>query len=275
MRDHRPNIGITGPDRGGTAAWWFTRFAVFLHGGNAVHIRPGTGIPEEDIHGLIIGGGADINPSWYGASELGDLFSKDRKVSTIRHFFIRLATIFFFPFIFLLRKLFSSGSPGIDNARDELEFELIERAMRKGIPILGICRGAQLMNIHLGGTLHQDIDNYYTEVPRVNTVWPKKKVRIDRESRLYEILQAEFVWVNAMHHQAVDELGDKLKIAARERNGIVQAVEYSDEQFILGVQWHPEYLPQIPLQRRIFQRLVEEAGRFIHSNSESSAKAGK
>ncbi len=266
MSKKRPNIGVTGPDQGGTAAWWFTKFALFLHGGRAVRIRPETGTPDIDIHGLIIGGGADINPKRYGKSEIQDLLSTDEKISGVKQFFIRLATIFFFPFIYLIRKIFSTTSAGVDNERDELEFEMLARALEKGIPVLGICRGAQLLNIHQGGSLHSDISNFYSEVPQLKTVWPKKKVQVDPESKLHDVLQYDSVWVNALHNQAIDELGEGLKIVAREENGIVQAIENESNNFILGVQWHPEYLPQIPLQRRIFKSLVERAKRFITQN---------
>jgi len=269
MSRERPNIGITGPDKGGTAAWWFTWFAVAIHGGRPIHIQPKEGIPEADIHGLIIGGGADINPRRYGGSEIEDLFAKDEKISGLRQFFLRLATILFFPVIYLIRKLFSTSAAGIDNARDELEFNLLHRAIEKGIPILGICRGAQLINIHFGGTLHQDIENYYTEVPKVNSVWPKKKVQIDPESTLFEILDFDTVWVNAMHHQAVDELGEDIIITAREETGIVQAIEHTERSFVIGVQWHPEYLPQIPSQRKLFESLVERAESVVMAKNET------
>lgn len=259
MSSKRPNIGVTGPDEGGTAAWWFTSFALRLHGANPIRITPQKEVPSADIHGLVIGGGADINPKWYGGTEVEELFSKDESISDVRQFFIRLATIFFFPLIYFIRKLLSTSVTGIDNSRDKLEFSLLERAFEKGIPVLGICRGAQLINIYQGGTLHSDITGYYTEVPRVNSVWPKKKVRLDRNSRLYHLLNHRFLWVNAMHHQAVDELGDQLQVVAREENGIVQAIESKGHPFVLGVQWHPEYMPQIPSQRRIFAALVEEA----------------
>ncbi len=259
MTEYRPNIGVTGPDRGGRAAWWFTWFAVFLHGGRAIRIQPKKGLPDKDIHGLIIGGGADINPQRYGAEEIRDLFSKDEKASSWRKFFTYLLTVLFFPFIYLIRKIFSAPSEDVDNNRDELEFELIKQAVDNNIPILGICRGAQLLNIHFGGTLHQDISSYYTEVPGVHSVWPKKRVAVDENSMLYEILTYQKVWVNALHHQAVDELGKQLAIVAREDNGIVQAIEHPNREFILGVQWHPEYMPQIPAQRRIFKQLVAKA----------------
>ncbi|NGP88142.1 gamma-glutamyl-gamma-aminobutyrate hydrolase family protein [Fodinibius halophilus] len=263
MSSRRPNIGVTGPDKGGTAAWWFSWFAIAIHGGRAIHIRPEDGIPDADIHGLIIGGGADINPKRYGESQIRELLSEDQKLSGIRQLLIRLATILFFPIIILLRKLFSTTSVGIDNARDEMELDLLDRAVEKGIPILGICRGAQLMNIYFGGTLHQDIENYYTEVPRPHSVWPKKKVQIDEQSKLFEVLTFQTVWVNAMHRQAVDETGDNMTVVAREERGIIQAIEHQYSNFVLGVQWHPEYMPQVPSQRRIFKRVVEEAQEFM------------
>jgi len=267
MSSNRPNIGVTGPDRGGTAAWWFTKFALLLHGAHPIRIRPSDGIPEADIHGLVIGGGADINPERYGHSEVEDLFSEDQKVSGIRQFFIRLATIFFFPLIYFIRKIFSTTSTGIDNSRDELEFALLERAFKKEIPVLGICRGAQLINIHLGGTLHSDITGHYTEVPRVNSVWPKKKIRLVEESKLYSLLGYQNLWVNAMHHQAVDTLGDQLEVVAKEDTGIVQAIEHRGRDFVIGVQWHPEYMPQIPVQRRLFKALVEQAKDYLKAGA--------
>lgn len=264
MSSKRPNIGVTGPDEGGRAAWWFTRFAVFIQGGRPIHIRPKDGIPDANIHGLIIGGGADISPSRYGSDEMKDLFSEDQEVSGLRQFFIRLATVLFFPFIYLIRKLFSTRSAGMDKKRDELEFSILNEALEKGIPVLGICRGAQLINIHFGGTLHRDIANFYTEQPQVNTVWPKKKVRLNAESTLYQVLGHQHVWVNALHNQAVDVLGNDLEIVAREENDVVQAIEHRSRKFVVGVQWHPEYMPQIPPQRRIFKSLVEEAREFIN-----------
>lgn len=263
MSKRRPNIGVTGPDKGGTAAWWFTKFALFLHGARAIRIRPQNGVPDVDIHGLIIGGGADINPKRYGESEIQELLSENEKISGIHRFFIRLATIFFFPFIYLIRKAFSTASAGIDYKRDELEFDMLEQALDKGLPVLGICRGAQLVNIHLGGTLHNDISNYYSEVPQVRSVWPKKKIRVDKQSKLYRALQYDSIWVNALHDQAIDKLGEGLTIVGREENGIVQAIESNGSHFILGVQWHPEYMPQIPIQRRIFKTLVDRARKLI------------
>jgi putative glutamine amidotransferase len=267
MSSNKPNIGVTGPDKGGTAAWWFTKLALFLQGGRAIRIQPQKGIPDEDIHGLIIGGGADINPERYGSAEGGNLFRGDENVSGLHKFLVRVATVFFFPIIYLTRKLLSTKVHRIDDKRDDLELDLLERALEKRIPVLGICRGVQLINIYFGGTLYNDIGAFYSEVPRIHSVWPKKRICIERQSSLYQILGYRKGWVNALHHQAVDTLGEGLKVVAREDNGIIQAIEHKNEDFVLGVQWHPEYMPQIPSQRLIFEALVEKARESINSNT--------
>lgn len=260
MRSQKPIIGVTGPDRGGAAAWWFTRLAVWLQGGKAIRITPSRPMNGRKVDGLILGGGADISPERYGQSLLDRYPGKNQpKPSGLRQWFYRIATFLFYPFIFFLRKLFSTKSPTLDEQRDRIEFELLEEAVAKNLPVLGICRGAQLINIHFGGNLHQDIDTFYMEVPKINTIWPEKKVEIKEGSRLQDVLKTTKVWVNALHHQAVDTVGDSLDIVAREDTGIAQAIEHSGHPFLIGVQWHPEYLPQIPRQRNIFKELVKKA----------------
>lgn len=260
MSKRKPLIGITGPDKGGTAAWWFTRFAVWLQGGKSVRIRPSEPHRGIDLDGLILGGGADINPERYGQSLLDGFPGKKRpKPTGTRQWFIRLISFLIFPLLFLIRKLFSTKSPTLDKARDKIETELLDYALEKGIPILGICRGAQLINVHLGGSLHQDIETFYREVPKVNTIWPEKKVEIKKDSKLEKVLETSKVWVNALHHQAVDSIGESLNIVAREETGIAQAIENPDYCFLIGVQWHPEYMPQIPKQRALFRALVDSA----------------
>lgn len=265
MNRNKPNIGVTGPDQGGTAAWWFTCFAVWLHGGRAIRLQPGNEDFSVNLHGLIIGGGADISPERYGEERLQDLFGDDGETTGFRQWIHKIVTVIFFPFIFLLRKILSTKESAVDQRRDEMEFRLMEQAIEKDLPILGICRGAQLINIQFGGNLYQDITNFYSEVPKVHSVFPKKKVVIADNSKLHKILQFERVFVNALHNQAVNRLGDRLQIAATEENGVTQAIEHQDYSFLLGVQWHPEYLPQIPAQRRLFKTLVEEAKAVMES----------
>lgn len=263
MIKDKPLVAITGPDKGGSSAWWFTRLAVWIQGGKAVRITPSVPHRGMDFDALILGGGADINPERYGQSLLGDLPGKKRpKPSGSRQWFFRIISFLIFPILFLIRKLFSTKSPTLDKARDQIELELLDYALNKGIPILGICRGAQLINVHFGGNLYQDIETFYREVPKVNTIWPEKKVEIKSGSKLEDVLKTSRLWVNALHHQAVDTIGDSLEIVAKEDTGIAQAIENPAHPFLIGVQWHPEYMPQIPRQRALFKALVNNAKRI-------------
>ena len=263
MSKKKPIIGITGPDRGGTSAWLFTRLAVWLQGGKGVRIRPSNPHKGIDLDGLILGGGADIHPERYGQSLLDEFSGKNRpKPSGSRQWFFRIITFLIFPFLFLIRKLFSTKSSTLDEARDKIETELLDYALQKGIPILGICRGAQLINVHFGGNLHQDINTFYREIPKVTTIWPEKKVEIKSGSKLEDVLNKNRVWVNALHNQAVDTIGESLVVVAKEETGIAQAIENPGYPFLIGVQWHPEYMPQIPRQRALFKALVDSASRI-------------
>lgn len=258
MSKKKPNIGITGPDRGGTAAWLFARWAVFLHGGKAVRIQPGNDNPKVELHGLILGGGADINPQFYGGdSESAMPKLKDK--SSSRSFFRMLMNILFLPIIFLIRVLFATKAPSKSKPRDEMELSLLKKALRNEWPVLGICRGAQLINVHFGGTLHNDIADFYTETPYIYSVWPRKKISVVEGSQLSGILSFDKLWVNSLHHQAIDRCGEGVSIAAKEETGIIQAIEGTGQSYLIGVQWHPEYMPQIPAQRKIFKTLVTHA----------------
>jgi putative glutamine amidotransferase len=252
----RPVIGVTGPDRGGAAAWLFTRVAVFIAGGRAVHITPSCPRPLDGIHGLIIGGGADVDPKLYGADPTPILPETKRPNES----WLRFITGFvLFPLTWLLRKL--SGRSGAkragrgDAARDALEMKLLDDAVRRGLPVLGICRGEQLLNVYFGGSLHQDLATFYVEDPATRTILPRKRVVLEPGSRLARLLGPD-ERVNALHRQGVDRIGDGLRVAGRDRNGIVQAIEHASLPFVVGVQWHPEYLPQIASQRAIFRALV-------------------
>jgi len=259
MRNSKPNIGVTGPSRGGTAAWLFTRFAVWLQGGRAVRITPERPAADRELDGLILGGGADIDPKRYGRllHEERETVKSGRK--GMLSWLNRIFSLFFYPFLFLARKLFAVPASSIDRARDDLEMRLLEEAIGRQMPVLGICRGAQLINVKLGGTLYQDITGLYGEIPQIYSVWPQKEVVIEPASRLAAIIKSSRIVVNALHRQAVETLGESLEAVAREENGIIQAVESTDYPYLIGVQWHPEYMPQIRSQRRIFGALVDQA----------------
>jgi putative glutamine amidotransferase len=248
----RPVIGVSGPDRGGFPAWLFVSWVVRAAGGHPVRITPSRGVPPRTLDALIIGGGADIDPHHYGAG--GERVER-RKIKRAKRPG-QLIAYLLLPIVFLLRILFGVRHARVDKARDALELALLERAELEGRPVLGICRGAQLLNIHAGGSLHRELDSFYVESANPETVFPRKLVRVMPNSRLHELLELERCRVNSLHRQAVRELGRNLSVAAVEHSGVIQAIERSDRPFWVGVQWHPEYLPYRVEQRRLFEELV-------------------
>ena len=136
-----------------------------------------------------------------------------------------------------------------------LEMKLLDEAVARGLPVLGICRGEQLLNVYFGGSLHQDLPPSTPKTPPRRTILPRKRVVLEPGSRLIQLLGPD-ERVNALHRQGIDRIGEELVVAGRDRNGIVQAIEHATLPFLVGVQWHPEYLPQIGSQRAIFRALV-------------------
>jgi putative glutamine amidotransferase len=163
-------------------------------------------------------------------------------------------------FVHLLRRVLRvREAPARDPARDEFEARVLDAALARGLPVLGICRGAQLLAVHLGGALAQDLSAFYTERPNPHTPLPRKLVRTGDGTRLRAILDAERCRVNALHDQAIRDPGPRLEVAAREENGVIQAVERAGDGFVVGVQWHPEYLPLVKRQQRLFRALADAA----------------
>ncbi|MFI8749556.1 gamma-glutamyl-gamma-aminobutyrate hydrolase family protein [Vreelandella lionensis] len=216
----RPLIGITTSDRKSQLAWCFDWFAVWRHGGKPLRLSPSRPLPEH-LDGLIIGGGDDIQAQLYGGEVQLD---------------VRL-----------------------DPARDELELSLLNRFIPQNTPVLGICRGAQLINVHLGGTLDPDIYTTHEGLKRRRTVLPRKTVDIAGDSQLYQLLGVTWCRVNSLHHQAVNQAGKGIKIVARDRDGLVQGIESEAHDFLIGVQWHPEWLIFNRPQQRLISALVGAA----------------
>ncbi len=159
-------------------------------------------LPAVDLSfdGLILGGGPDLHPKFYGEEIL--------------------------------------GSKNIDEARDEAEFLLAEAFVNAGKPVMGICRGAQLLNVYFGGTLHQHIDSAAFHCPEGDFDLVHKVIS-GKQSILESLYGKEFS-VNSFHHQAVDILGEGLIIAAKEKEtGVVEAFEHKTLP-IFALQWHPE-----------------------------------
>jgi putative glutamine amidotransferase len=260
---NRPTIGITGPDRGGTAAWFFTALAVRLAGGKPVRITPSRPRTADGLQGIIIGGGADVDPDAYEQEHILDEYLQQTLKKTRQPIFHRISRFvrwIYYPFLFFFRKLYSRKKVWrIDRNRDHLEFQLIDQAVKKNLPVMGICRGAQLINVYFRGSLYDDINTFYLEEPNPSSIFPVKKVYIKPSSKLAEVLGVKELKVNALHHQAVQKPGKNIDIVAREKNRVVQAIENPEHDFILGVQWHPEYLPQHKEQRRLFKALVDQA----------------
>ena len=259
----RPTIGITGPDKGGGVAWFFTSLAVWIAGGKPVRITPKRPRTADGLQGLIIGGGADVDPDTYTQDYVVEQYLNETIRKPEHNVFQkakRFTRFLYYPALFFVRKIFSRKKGfGLDHDRDHLEFQLIDQAVKKGLPIMGICRGSQLMNVYFKGTLYQDINTFYLEEPNPHSVFPVKTVHLKPGSKLAEVLGAQKVEVNALHNQAVHETGENIEIVGREENDVVQAIENLKQDYIVGVQWHPEYLPQRKQQRRLFQAMVEHA----------------
>lgn len=149
--------------------------------------------------------------------------------------------------------------------RDALEKALALLAVNTNLPLLGICRGHQMLNVALGGTLYTDIgEQYKTSLvhSQPESMPPDHlahEVEIASGSRLAGIINTEKVMVNSRHHQAINDLAPNLSVSARASDGLIEAVELTKHTFCLGVQWHPEALVQVEAQRAIFSAFIAAA----------------
>lgn len=183
-----------------------------------------------DCAGLVLTGGEDVDPALYNAPELALLCHR------------------------------------IDRARDEFELSLFEFARQKTMPVLGICRGMQLINVALGGNLIADLPTYYPSViphTKQESSDSLHTLAIEPGARLGKMLRCWEGVVNSAHHQAVDRLGDGLTVAARAPDGIIEAIEWHSPEthgFLLGIQWHPERMHDmsLPFSRGIGERFLFE-----------------
>lgn len=183
------------------------------------------------LDGLLLAGGGDVDPAFYGQAPH----------STLR---------------------------GVDRARDDLELPLARLALGRGLPILGICRGIQVLNIATGGTLYQDLPTQRPGSLTHGCFQPQfppdhlaHEVALAPGSLLARIMGQESFWVNSRHHQGVDRLGKGWQAVAHAPDGLVEAMEAPDHPFALGVQWHPENLLRLPEHGlRLFAAFVAACG---------------
>ena len=177
------------------------------------------------IDGLLLTGGADVGPDRYGEEKLS---------------------------------LCGETAP----ERDRMEFFLCRRALEKNLPLLAICRGHQVLNCVLGGTLYQDVAAQYGDSlkhPCYDTPRdPVHGVTAAEDSRLFRITGMRSLRVNSRHHQAVKDLGRGLAVSARAEDGLIEGIELPDRKFVVGVQWHPESLSDRYAEaQRLFDALAE------------------
>lgn len=153
---------------------------------------------------------------------------------------------------------------GIDETRDTTEISLMRSSVNDGKPLLGICRGAQVMNVALGGTLYTHIidqhkgaiDHDYPGNLRKTIVHP---INVDEASRSAEIFGETLLHVNSLHHQGLKEIAPGLKVVGHAPDGLAEVVEIPEHPYAIAVQWHPEWLTDQPSMQRLFKSFVNAA----------------
>ncbi|HKX16977.1 MAG TPA: gamma-glutamyl-gamma-aminobutyrate hydrolase family protein [bacterium] len=246
MTEDRPRIGIVGAARTEGEQKSFQAYveAVEGAGGTGVPIQPGAGTNALDrVDGLVLTGGLDVDPKEYG--QVAD----------------------------------PAMSVEVDAERDALELPLVREALRRDLPMLAICRGIQVLNVALGGTLIQDLDVERTG----RQAWSHQQrrsrpdasfdaaihdVEVSSASRLREIAGSVRLGVNTFHHQVIDRVAPGLVVTATAvepaKPALIEAVEAPNCRWVLGVQWHPERMWRTaPAHRRLFVELVR-AARGVH-----------
>lgn len=193
------------------------------------------GMAGEDLHslierldGIVFSGGGDMDPACYGG-------------------------------------LSHESVHEVDQDRDRVELDLYNDVIDHQVPFLGICRGFQVLNVALGGTLYEDIvdqhdgailHSYYPDYPRN---FLAHEVQVREGSRLFGILGKPLIAVNSLHHQGLRKMAPTLQVTATAPDGIVEGVELPGHPFGMAVQWHPEALQEHEPMRAIFQALVQAA----------------
>jgi putative glutamine amidotransferase len=198
--------------------------ALRLKGAHTYYIRPGARVDVSLLDGLVLSGGTHVHPELYG---------QEPQVSA-----------------------------RYDRARDATDQLLLKQAEAIGIPVLGICRGAQFINIFHGGSLCQNVTPLRVNTRHRPLLLPMQTVRLVATSRLGKLMGAPVIGANRIHSQTIKNLGKNLKVTAVDNDLFVQAIESTRGQWLMGLQWHPEYLLYHSGHRRIFGQFLEAALSF-------------
>ncbi len=191
----------------------------------------------ENCGGLVLTGGPDVHPFKYGKAD-------------------------------------DSGRCEVDLKRDTLEFQLIRKAMELKIPILGVCRGQQILNVAFGGSLIVDIPEDYqsTVMHRMdNPDSCNHRINLIKNSNLFNACKSLSGMVNSNHHQAISQIADIFKVSARTEDGIIESVEWKDttgKPFLMAVQWHPERMaPESSFSSPIAKVFLENVKKFVSNKN--------
>ncbi|MYA68685.1 gamma-glutamyl-gamma-aminobutyrate hydrolase family protein, partial [Candidatus Poribacteria bacterium] len=193
----------------------------------------------DQIHGLLLPGGGDIDPNIYGEEK-------------------------------------HCKTKNVNRAKDEFEKALFRKAMKKDMPVFGICRGIQIMNVERGGSLYQDIPkqikDHLTHQDLEKFCDPWHPIKIQPDSQLNQSTDESIAEVTSSHHQAVKVIGKGLVVAAQSKDGIIEAMEYPSKEFVIGVQYHPERMwidknrPELGLREhaeKLFKAFINAGVKFL------------
>jgi putative glutamine amidotransferase len=184
------------------------------------------------VDGILLVGGCDIDPKQYHEQNMGQ-------------------------------------SKEIDGGRDSVELSVVKHAREQNLPLLGICRGMQIINVAFGGSLYQDlatampgaVAHYFYKDENGNLIPRDHRahhVTITEETLLYRTVNTATIEVNSLHHKGVCQPGTGLRVSAHAPDGLIEAIELPDHPFLLGVEWHPEELVDEP-SRKIFSAFIAAA----------------
>ncbi len=227
--NRKPRIGVTRSHKRDRIPYYCIKFVLWLCGAKTILLTPNKPQTDKQLDGLILSGGIDIHLSGP---------KTHRKEN--------------YPY---------------EPERDKLEYDMLQIAQAAKIPILGICRGAQLINLSRQGTLHFDVARAYEKAKYPSSLLAKiafrKRMYPIKDSLIYKIIGDNRVKINSIHSQSIDLLGNNLIITAQEKNKVVQVIEDPRFDFLLGVQFHPELLIYHKYFRKIFSTFVKAAKKHM------------